>query len=400
MTSLSLPNRDKMEKQQVFFIQLLYDFLHEKETIIESDVDWLKIFHIADKQQLQAIVYYQCHDNMPESIKDKFRNAYFGTLYYYTNYKSIIAAISEEFEKNDILYITIKGLTISDYYPIPALRSMGDIDVLIKNKDRQEASVILQKKGFTIQPHVDNREWGFSQNGFMIELHDHLVYDDLVSNSALKNFFNNTWQYYKNGVLDISFHFIYILIHLRKHLMNCGVGFRQFLDIAMISKNANNLNWEWIVHTLNDLNLSKFASICMSFICEWFGVVTPIQTVKIDDEFYNTVTQTTFKNGVFGFYNTDNITNAAVNTARGGKNPQIEMIKSAIKFVFPPYNHLIAYDPYKFVERKPFLIPIAWLYRLFRGLKKTREGRRWLSLKFASKETISKRDSYLKKWGL
>ena len=182
--------------------------------------------------------------------------------------------------------------------------------------------------------------------------------------------------------------------------MNCGVGFRQFLDIAMISKNESDLNWKWIISILDDLNLSAFASICMSFIYEWFGIVTPIKIQHINNEFYNDVTQITFRNGVFGFNNPENVTNAAVNTARKGKNHQLEMIKSAIEFIFPSYYHLTTYDPYKFVKKKPVLLPIAWIYRFFRGLKKTKEGKKWLALKFASKETITKRDIYLKKWGL
>lgn len=389
-----------MEFEREFFIQVLSDHLNGESTVLKQEINWKELLHISQKHQLQAIIYYQCRDYINPNIKPLFEKAYFATLFYYSNYKVAHSELSKCFIDNDIPYISIKGVSLSNYYPIPEFRTMGDLDFLIQNKDRTKACNLLLNNGYTIHPHVDNREWVFSRNSIMIELHDHLVYDDLVSSQSFKEFFNNAWLYNYDNVLDVSFHFLYILLHLRKHLLNCGVGFRQFYDLAMFSKYEYNLKWEWIKEILCDLDLYKFATICFSFIYKWFGVKTPIDIIELDEDFYIDATQRIFMNGVFGFNNPDNISNAAVNVARKGKYYQVEMIKSAIQFIFPPYRQLVVYDPYKFIKNRPYFVPVAWVYRFFRGLTKIRDGKKWFFSKFASKKTIIERDNFLKQWRL
>ena len=389
-----------MKAEESFFIQILADHLSGKKTICKSDINWKYLFEISNKHKMQAIVYYQCRDFLPIESRLEFKNAFLSSLFFYGNYKAVLNEIRNNFTSYNIQFVSVKGISISKYYPIPELRTMGDLDIVIQQKDRFRADKVLAEKGFIIQPHVDDREWIYCRNGITIELHDYLVYNDNVSNDTLISFFNNHWSYVDKDTLDVSFHFLFLLFHLRKHLMNYGVGFRMFYDIALMSKNENGLKWKWIIERLNDTGLLEFALTCFSLIYRWFGVLVPAEMKQLSETFYMQVTKNTFDNGVFGFDNLNNKSNAAVNVARNSRNYYLGMLKSAVDFVFPPYNSLLTYNPYRFVKGKPYLVPIAWIYRFYRGFPKRKLGKHWLAMKFVSKKTIIERDDYLKKWGL
>ena len=47
----------------------------------------------------------------------------------------------------NIPYVILKGLASASYYPIPAYRSMGDVDFLVRNEDLERAGRVLEEHG-------------------------------------------------------------------------------------------------------------------------------------------------------------------------------------------------------------------------------------------------------------
>lgn len=144
-------------------------------------------------------------------------------------------------------YFVIKGPEIAEYYPVPALRTMGDVDIVVK--DRSVAHEVMIKQGFTNITKLSDREWQYYKMNMEFELHDRLVYKELINMDLQEVFFNDFWKYVENNKIDLNFHFVFLIYHLKKHFMNSGVGFRQFVDLAVLIKNAE-LNWDWIEITL------------------------------------------------------------------------------------------------------------------------------------------------------
>ena len=125
---------------------------------------------------------------------------------------------------------------------------MGDIDIVLSTDDRVKAHEIIQNLGYRNTVYED-AEWEYVKNGIEIELHDKLEYEQLTEHDL---YFNDFWKYVKteNGesYLDPNFHFLYLLLHLRKHLISFDVGFRQFMDIAVMAEfNKKILDWPWII---------------------------------------------------------------------------------------------------------------------------------------------------------
>ena len=308
--------------------------------------------------------------------------------------------IEETFRENGIVFFLIKGPVVAQYYPVPALRTMGDLDIVIHREDRDRAHEILLQLGFANTSHLEDREWQYFRNDLEYELHDHLVYRETVNREKLEAFFNDFWLFVKEGKLDAGFHFLFLLLHLRKHLMNNGAGFRMFMDLALTGMKESELNWPWIREKLEELELLPFAQVCAGFIHRWFGVVLPLEEKLPDHAFYEAATEAVLANGVFGFDNAENRVNSTANIARQMGYWRLELVRRTLRLVFPPYHMMLKSRYGGFVENRKWLLPAAWVYRLFRASGPILRGQRDLPFHHVSGEQVRQRDEYLRQWGL
>lgn len=199
----------------------------------------------------------------------------------------MLASIQAEFEKESISFFTVKGLDVAAFYPVPALRTMGDCDMIVHSVDKQRAHEALLKLGF-MNKSKQNAEWTYYKSRLEFELHDHLLYDETVNSRLSKDFTETAWEYTSGDAcrktLNWNFHFIFLLLHLKKHLMNSGVGFRQFMDLMFTAKTVD-LDWKWLTEQLQKLKILNFTRVCLTLCEQWFGVPLPM-TTELDSDFY------------------------------------------------------------------------------------------------------------------
>lgn len=112
---------------------------------------------------------------------------------------------------------------------------MGDTDIVVD--DLGKAHNFLLDIGFKNVSKNKGKEYQYSKQNIEFELHDRLVYEGVTNRDSITEFLNDYSDYAANGKLDDSFHFIFVLNHLRKHFMNSGVGFGRFIDITILTKN-------------------------------------------------------------------------------------------------------------------------------------------------------------------
>jgi len=380
-----------IDQNSKLFLRVIRDFFKEKSSELDNEKDTAAQMILARRQQLSSMFYFQTH--MPE-----FQQAFAATSYFYINRKKLLEKIDNAFHDSNIPYLLFKGTEIARYYPVPASRSMGDSDILVHNIDKEKAHDVLISLGFTNQKQ-GNMEWVYYKNDIQFELHNRLLYDEVVNEKHLKEWTDTVWYYAKttDGIrytLELEYHLVYLIIHLRKHFLNSGVGFRQFIDLAIVAKQK--LDWERVRKYLDDIYLTTFAKTCYALIERWFDVTTPI-TGTISDDFYESATEKIFANGVFGFNDETNKLNRVSNSKRKrGK------LGHLIGSFFPSYMNMCEAESYRFLQGKPFLLPFAWIYRWFYVVvkRKVKNGMNEAVKPYTMKDQIAERDEMLKRWGL
>lgn len=391
-----------MNREHKLFIKVLSDHINRRQSQVNIVPDWGIISELSQVHQVGGIIYYQCREFLPNEHRLRLEESFNKAIFYGLNRKRVVSVIYNALQDEKITYSMVKGLTVADYYPIPALRTMGDCDFIVAPGDMNKTINVLKRLGFEGYFNTGIHSWGFDKDGIHYEVHDRFIQGSDYAHPAQEEFFNQFEKYIHTPDIDWSFHFLYLIMHIRKHLINQGVGFRQFMDLAIIGKNNRCLNWMWINERLESLNLMRFAQTCAGLINEWFDVQLPIPQVKLDQAFIEKATNIVLANGVFGFHNNENNNNSMLNELL--KHDGTRMMKRAnwlIERMFPSYEELCNGIEFGFLKERAFLLPVAWGYRAYLMLigRKTSAFDVIGSVMISNSE-IDKHIIELKEWGL
>ena len=387
---------------QDFFIQVLREHIQQQPTTPRRDVDWDGIAELCRNHELGGVFYFQCKDFLPKEKLEAFERAYGTALFYFANREKAVATATEILTRTGIPSFSVKGLEVARLYPVPGLRTMGDNDLIVPPGRLGEAVAALRENGFREAHGSGEHTWSASYQGLHFEIHDRLVGDSEYEQEQMA-FFNDYMPYVKDGRLNWDFHFLFLVIHLRKHFIGSGIGVRQFIDLAVAIRNCPELHWDWIEEKLREEKLERFAHACYALIEEWFGIVAPVGFERLDAETVAEVTEKVLKNGVFGFKNEENRLNGMTNkfVLQSGSFRKRRIILMT-KSLFPNYKIMQGYPGCSFLKGRPWLLPAAWIRRfLFIGQKKNYSVRaQTVSGILQSDEMLEKKKDLLVRMGL
>ncbi len=403
---------DKLQKD---LLQILSDFLLGKPAVKpEAEPDWAALFDLAAHHGVAGILFHQCKSVMPEVSVRKHMTWYVGNVVYSILREENTKELARRFEEKGIPAVYIKGAAYRDYYPLPSLRSMGDIDIVIWPEDRKKTDEILKKEmGFDC--FVDNHAvWTYWKDRLYIEVHDHMFYENLANQVDYRAYFDHVWEHCRNAsvfntesaniyIPDEDFHFLYLMAHTAKHVINNGSGFRAYLDMVLMVKECRDrLNWDHITGELENLRLLTFTKTCFSCCEKWFGVEMPFRREDLSDSLFAEITDKTFRDGAFGLENAENKPAAAAKDIRRSSSPYfLAAVKRGFSKLFPPYRDMQLVPWYSWIDGKPWLLPTAWIYRFaYCGAKKLKHSIRLISEPFSKKKEVQERQDLMKEWGL
>lgn len=394
-----------MDLNRQFFVKMLSDHLNRVETEIPYEIDWNEILRLAKSHQVEGIVYHQCKVYMPIDVRAVFDVITSSTFYYYVNRRAALREITQRLVENEIQYITVKGFDVAKYYPIPAYRTMVDCDILVHRQDMVATMDLMRNLGYSGIENDKADSWECVKNNLSFEIHDRLVSDADFLEPYQERFFNEYDPYVLNGTLDWNFHFLFLIMHLRKHFMNSGVGIRQFMDLAVLIKNCHDLDWRWIQEKLAELDLLRFAQSCFILVGEWFGVDMPFgcESTNMERGFYEQVTDRILRNGTFGNDYDKNRGNFERNILIKSKGYLIvRRIKLVFRNAFPSYGYMRTYPRCNYVDGRPYLLLFAWIHRLhYYSVRKNKNTiKRVMKGAFSDIERLEEQEMFFKKMGL
>ena len=372
------------------------------------------MFDLAGRHSVAGIVYYQCNETMPEALRKKYLNRYLGEAVASIRREALVKELAGRFEEVSLSAVFMKGAVYRDYYPLPPLRSMGDIDIVIRKADKDAVDRIL-RDGMGFDRFIENHSvWTYWKDNLYLEVHNRMFYEELANKVDYCSYFDEIWAHVREAqvfaasspaicVPEENFHFLYLMAHTAKHVLNNGSGFRAYLDmIFMTQALADVLDWAYLQAELEKLGLLTFTKTCFSCCEKWFGVNMPLRLETLDEGLLERITEKTFRDGAFGLENVENKPAAAARDIRRSDSPYFfAAVKRGIKKLFPPYRDLQLVPWYSFIDGKPWLLPFVWVYRFFYcGIRKLRHSVKLLAEPFTKKKEVVERQALMREWGL
>lgn len=120
---------------------------------VSSDVDWGKVFQLAQEQSVQGVVLRGIEElqakNLELNVPKVLLLQWIGEVQIIEQRNKemnvFVAYLIENLRKEDIYAILVKGQGIAQCYEKPLWRSSGDVDLLLSDSNYKKASNVLTK---------------------------------------------------------------------------------------------------------------------------------------------------------------------------------------------------------------------------------------------------------------
>lgn len=355
-----------MEKEYGYLLRLMGDYLREEEPAA-ADVDWNALVQLARMNSVTGVLGYLtmvgdiCPDpELRRLLQDRCRQTIAGT----GNRAAMAQLLSARLKDNGIRHIFMKGYVLRDYYPVPELRTFGDIDLVIELPDREKCHRLMLEQGF--EPITDwEPVYSYRRQTEHYELHTELIETDVSGQADFRGYFQGLWQHViSNGENSLQFepeyHFLYLMVHLAKHIKGSGAGIRMYMDIAVFLRRFPDLDWDWIWGELERQNFTAFSGTVLAFVRRYFGVDCPGLRQDVEDRVLEELAELSLSGGTFGRFGKDPGTLSLEAENRGEE--RISRLGALSRRLFPAAKTIES--RYTYLRDKPWLLPVAWVHRL------------------------------------
>lgn len=260
--------------------------------------------------------------------------------------------LTDAFRENKIDFLPVKGFPLCELYPRPDYRYMSDIDILVRKEDLKKADALIKNMGYMPRLVGTVHHDEFVKPPFTtVELHHELMnMDSPLLYSYYADIFDRCRKVdsFEYRMSDEDF-YIYTLVHTYKHFSVGGTGIRSVMDIYLMNKKRlPRLNSAYIEGELKKIRLWDFNKMIVSIGEKWFSSGDVDNFSK--EELY------IISSGTYGtFYN-------SVKNRKGGKKGAGFLVSR----LFPSSNWMK--DHYHVLRKCPFLLPVMYVYRIFKGV--------------------------------
>ena len=271
-----------------------------------------------------------------------------------------VGSVCKAFSDNKIDHMPLKGTILREMYPHSDMRFMSDADILIKTEQYDSIRKVMLELGFS-EGVESNHEHVWKKSGIVIELHKRLIPS---YNKDYYAYYGNGWQLaipsetapyrYEMSSED---QMIYLFTHFAKHYRDGGIGLRHITDLYVYRRHIGKLDEEYIQKELHSLGTYEFYTNITDTINVWFNGADA--TEKTDF-----ITDVIFNSGVYGQLSQKRIAQTLKATTDGRTSIKNAKKRHMFQIIFPSLENMKL--RYGFLEKLPFLLPVAWIMRLFK----------------------------------
>lgn len=207
-------------------------------TLNEGEKD--DVCNYAAEMNIGNIMYYYHRDDLSEHWMDVFSREFRASSARELHRSHELSELLKAFGKMNVNVALLKGNDVAyRAYPHPGLRMMGDIDVLVKKSDAEDAYNFLLEKGYRQvheKPHLFHMPGLSSKRGTYIELHYHIMHDQskVTEEIIWENSYESKLFGEKVIFLSPEFTLLHTIQHALRDKLVCGL--KVILDSAYLIK--------------------------------------------------------------------------------------------------------------------------------------------------------------------
>lgn len=369
---------DTMNLIQSQLFEIIKNGFSEEKRLLSDGVDWKEIIAVAKSSHIVPLVGFGLHPQqvIDEEVKKDLLKITYQSMVVDRSQNAAMYKLESIFREYGIDYMPLKGAVLKSLYPQPQMRSMGDLDILIRLDQYDNIRKALLSNGFEEGRETDHELIWYKKPYTQFELHKHLIPS---YNDDYYKYFGDGWKLAEKSdvpgkyAMSTENTLIYIFTHFAKHYRDGGIGIRHLVDLWVYRRAYPQMDEGYILRELDTLCLKEFYLNVQKTLDVCFEDAPATQ---VTDCIVNWV----FGSKVYGTVQRGNEANALRETKRSSSVTHAKL-KNIWLQIFPV--PAVMRKKYPVLKRAPALLPVMWIVR-------------WVSAVFHKRENISSEYKRLK----
>lgn len=251
---------------------------------------WLSLITLAEQNEISGLVYDSVQ-TLPQDQQPDFEVMMRWTASIQSMerdnllYLKHLFEVFDCFEKQQLHPIVMKGVTLSQLYPNPLHRSVGDVDLFVPLDQQHRFSECLTSMDGEVDTHFDTKHTTAKCNGLNWELHFRTMhfYNNRIDKrynlfeqeeTSIENLFHTEINKHQVLIFPPVFNIIYLTAHFQHHLLMERISLRQVVDWALVlhhERIALGIAETNLVQTLTQLGLYRLYKALGYIAIQYFG---------------------------------------------------------------------------------------------------------------------------------
>ncbi|MBE6740830.1 MAG: hypothetical protein E7570_00850 [Ruminococcaceae bacterium] len=342
-----------------YFVHLLKSALKNEQPVEKPDeVEWQKVFEIGLMQNAANLVWFSIEklNNKPEGeLYAQWQEVYAKAASKCFKQMMESEFLADEFTKRGYDILFLKGSKIREYYPSPDMRTMTDIDLLVKSEEREPVRKIMKELDYDEDLMDDGQVDAFKK---LPIIYTEIHYDYSNINHAYHDIFSIDWNKLvktdREHIYEMTYEDLYFFNfgHYVKNIAKVGIGVRTVLDCYVLWNCASEEQKENILKKFENMEFKAFHDNILKIAHIWFDDMEDDGSLD-NAQMYLIETST---------YGNDKKTQAIslINDERNTES--ISKTRYILKRIFPGANEL--YFRFGIKKRIILLLPFLWFARM------------------------------------
>lgn len=358
-----------MNKESIYLLNVLKGFV-QGEDPGPYDGDWQSLLMLSGAQSVTGVLAYMVRSYPNEAnapAAQLMHQQLLQTVGVFSQRAEKMKQLISRMNEQGIDHLLFKGYVLKDYYPVPELRSFGDIDFLIRAEDREKSDALMMQEGFERKTDWEP-VFSYLKGMEYYEIHTDVMEVDVSDKAEYQKYFGHTWERAKlsqghTWLLSPEDHLIYLLTHIAKHISGSGAGIRMYMDIAVYLRYfEGRLDWEYLQKEIKILCFTDFLNMVLAVVRKYFGVKSPVPLRPVDAQVLEDFMEFTMEGGTFGHAGRDS---GLISLKSQDRNvDSVSRVRTFLHRLFPPAESIES--RYTYLQGRHWLLPAAWVHRLLR----------------------------------
>ena len=265
--------------------------------LVATELDWEYVVSLANNHQVVPLLYHNLNmyaaDVVPTPVMALLRKWFDQNSYQTLLLVGELLRLLELFKTHDIEAVPIKGPMLAQLYGNPVLRSAGDLDIWIQEKDVLHAKDLLVATGYVgVDGFTPSQEvvWvksgmGYdfvhSTSGIMVDIHINIT----SGNSPVLLPVHEIWRTLEVVPLmgttvlspSLEYRLLFLCIHGAKH---CWAFLKSLCDLAEFIRAYPDLNWDWIFQEAARLGQGRIVLTGLYLVNRLLDMTLPPDVVR------------------------------------------------------------------------------------------------------------------------